>query len=348
MQQARNSGKGQNRTPPLRAGGGVGEWRNQPTWTSPNPPAYARPMRRRTLLALMLLATPATAQPPPGIAAELQRIGRVIEVPRTAALYAPLHRADASAGIRITRDAAYGPDPRNRLDIFAPEAASAPRGVLVFVHGGGFVGGDKRMAAFPVFYDNVALWAARQGMVGVNVTYRLAPAHPYPAAQEDLARALAWVAANIDAQGGDPARVFVMGHSAGAIHAALYAAEPRFHPDGVMPPRGYALVSGLYWFGDEAAPPNERAYFGEPAATRAERSPAEGLTRVAAPILLAFAELNPPRFNDHAARIAAALRAAGRDPVMAPLPGHSHISEILAVGTGDESLTGPLATFLRR
>ena len=204
------------------------------------------------------------------------------------------------------------------------------------------------MAAFPVFYDNIALWAARQGMVGVNVTYRLAPAHPYPAVKEDLARALAWVAANIGAEGGDPAQVFVMGHSAGAIHAALYAADPRFHPAGVAPPRGYVLVSGLYWFGDESAPPNERAYFGEPAAIRAERSPAEGLTRIAAPILIAYAGLNPPRFNEHAERMATALRDAGRTPGVVPLPGHTHISEILAVGTSDGSLTGPLAEFLRR
>lgn len=300
------------------------------------------------LLPLLLPAVPAAAQPPPEIAAELRRMGRVIAPAPTAALYAPLHPAAPPEAVRITRDAAYGPDPRHRLDVFAAAPEATPRRVLVFVHGGGFVGGDKRMAGQPAFYDNIALWAVRQGMVGVNITYRLAPAHPWPAAQEDIAAALRWVAANIAAHGGDPAQVFLMGHSAGAVHAALYAADPRFHPPGIAPPRGYAFISGLFTFGAEEAPPNERAYFGEDAALRRQRSPAEGLLRLAAPMFFAYAELNPQRFNDQAEAMIRALRAAGREPVAVPLPGHSHISEILSIGTADASLGGPLGDFLRR
>jgi triacylglycerol lipase len=301
------------------------------------------------LVTALLSAAPALAQPPAEIAAELARIGRVIEVPRTAALYVPLHPAGPHAGVRILRDAAYGPDPRQRLDVFAPEAGGMPGRVLVFVHGGGFVGGGKRLAVSDRFYDNIALWAVRQGMVGVNITYRLAPAHPYPAAQEDLAAALAWVARNIPAQGGDPSQIFVMGHSAGAVHIALYAAEPRFHPPGVAPPRGFAFVSGLFAFGAGAGDGvGERAYFGEDEAARRGRSPGPGLVRAEAPMFFAFAELNPPRFNDQAAATIQALREAGRTPVVVPLPGHSHISEVFAIGTDDTSLTAPLGEFLRR
>lgn len=301
------------------------------------------------LLPLLLPAAPAMAQPPPAIAAELARIGRIVEVPRTAALYAPLHPAALPEGVRVTRDVAYGSDPRQQLDVFAAPGDAAPARVLVFVHGGGFTGGGRRMAAQPAFYDNIALWAVRQGMVGVNITYRVAPAHPWPAAQEDLAAALAWVGRNIAAHGGDPAQVFVMGHSAGAVHAALYAAEPRFHPPGVAPPRGYVFVSGLFAFGPGAGDgPGERAYFGEDEAIREARSVAPGLARSGAPMLFAFAELDPPRFNDQAMATIAALRAAGRSPMVAPLPGHNHLSEILAIGTADTSLTAPLAEFLRR
>jgi len=297
----------------------------------------------------LLSAAPAAAQPPPEIAAELARLGSVIEVPRTAALYVPLHPAEPPAGVRVLRDARYGRDPRHRLDVFAAEAAGAPRRVLVFLHGGGFTGGGKRLAVSDRFYDNVALWAVREGMVGVNVTHRLAPAHPYPAAQEDLAEALGWIARNIAFHGGDPAQVFIMGHSAGAVHAALYAAEPRFHPQGGAPPRGYAFLSGLFVFGDAAGDGSgEIAYFGAEDAARRARSVAPGLARSEAPMLFAFAALNPPRFNEQAEATVAILRAAGRDPAVIPLPGHSHISEVLAIGTADASLTGPLGAFLRR
>lgn len=303
----------------------------------------------RCVLMVLLLTAPAAAQPPPEIAAELARIGPVIEVPRTASLYIPLHPATPPPGVRVVRDAHYGRDPRHRLDVFAPETAGPPRRVLVFLHGGGFVGGGKRLAISDRFYDNVVLWAVRHGMVGVNVTYRVAPAHPYPAAQQDLAAALAWVSRNIAAHGGDPERVFVMGHSAGAVHAALYAAEPRFHRLGVVPPRGYVFVSGLFVFGDEAGDgAGELAYFGADDAVRRARSVGPGLLRSDTPMFFAFAGLNPPRFNDQAEATVAALRAAGRAPVVVPLPGHSHISEILAIGTEDFSLTGPLADFLRR
>jgi triacylglycerol lipase len=303
----------------------------------------------RWLLVALLLPLPALAQPPPDIAAELARIGRIVEVPRTAALYVPLHPLTVPAGTRIRRDVEYGPDPRNRLDVFGGDGAGSPRRVLVFIHGGGFTGGGRRLAVSDRFYDNIMLWTVREGMVGVNMGYRVAPAHPYPAAQEDVAAALAWVARNIAAHGGDPSQVFLMGHSAGAVHAALYAAEPRFYPPGVAPPRGYVFVSGLFAFGAGAGDGSgERAYFGEDEAVRRSRSVAEGLARNEAPMLFAFAELNPPRFNEQAAHAIRVLREAGRAPVVVPLGGHNHLSEIFSIGTDDASLTGPLAAFLRR
>ena len=87
--------------------------------------------------------------------------------------------------VEVTRDCEYGDDPRHRLDLFRKaDTKDAP--VLVFVHGGGFVMGDKRSAETP-FYDNIGVFAAQQGFVGVTITYRLAPAHRFPAGPEDLA-----------------------------------------------------------------------------------------------------------------------------------------------------------------
>src|SRR5712691_10917396 len=107
-----------------------------------------------------LLSSPAWAQPSPmpeEIAWKLLELGRVIDPPKTAALYIPLQEKEPYAGVRIERDVKYGPAERNLLDVFMPEASSAARPVLIFVHGGAFVGGNKRNPGSP-FYDNIMLW----------------------------------------------------------------------------------------------------------------------------------------------------------------------------------------------
>jgi acetyl esterase/lipase len=300
---------------------------------------------RKLLAALLVCGMPAMAQPTPDLAAGIERIGRVIAPAPTAALYAPLHAPAPWPGVTVTRDARYGEDARHRLDVFAPaERPAAPLPVLVFVHGGGFVAGDKQGPDGSPFYANIGVWAARNGLVGVNITYRLAPAHPYPAVQQDIAAALAWVSSNIAAHGGDPARVTLAGHSAGAIHAALYAVDPRLHPAGVAPPVGYALVSALFEFGGAEVPPNERAYFGTQGGAL---SPLPALARVQQPIFLAHGTLDPERFVAQSLKAAATLRDAGR-PHAATLQGHSHMSEVHAIGTADTSLTAPLLAFIRR
>ena len=130
--------------------------------------------------------------------------------------------AEMSAGVdpatKVTRDLAYGPDPRNRLDLFVREGtANAP--VLVFVHGGGFVMGDKHTEGSP-FYSNVGEFAARMGWLGVPMTYRLAPAHKFPSGPEDLAAAVGWLRDNVAQYGGDPDKIVLSGQSAGAAHVA--------------------------------------------------------------------------------------------------------------------------------
>src|SRR6185295_12320512 len=138
------------------------------------------------LLTMILAATSAWPQQSPmpaEIAAKLQEIGRVVDPPKTAPLYAPLQQQEPYHGVKVDRDVKYGSADRNLLDVFTPEAGSSFRPVLIYVHGGGFVAGNKRPAGSP-FYDNVMLWAVKNGFVGVNVTYRLAPQAPWPAGAE--------------------------------------------------------------------------------------------------------------------------------------------------------------------
>src|SRR5204863_8388412 len=114
------------------------------------------------------------------------------------------------------------------LDVFTPETGSSGRPVLIFIHGGGFTAGNKCNPGSP-FYDNIMLWAVKNGFIGVNATYRLAPQFVWPAGAEDLATGVQWVTSKIGERGGDPAKIFLMGQSAGAVHGANYVSHPELH-----------------------------------------------------------------------------------------------------------------------
>ena len=221
-----------------------------------------------------MIASAASAQEgpmPAGIAASLQELGRVIDPPKTAALYAPLQQKEPYQGVKVERDVKYGAADRNLLDVFVPETAASARPVLIFVHGGAFTAGNKRGPNASPFYDNIMLWAVKNGFVGVNTTYRLAPQSPWPAAAEDLAAVVQWVADNAASRGGDPARVYLMGHSAGAVHVASYVSHPEFHKVGGGGLAGAIMVSGLYNTAAETVGEPEKAYFGTDPSVYAER-----------------------------------------------------------------------------
>src|SRR4051812_47511565 len=120
------------------------------------------------------------------LAADIRALGAVISpavLESSQALYTPHHEIEPYKDVRVLRDVTYGAHERQRLDVFTP-TSGGKRPVIMFVHGGGFVGGDKKRPGTP-YQDNVALWAVRNGMVGVNITYRLAPQNPWPAGAED-------------------------------------------------------------------------------------------------------------------------------------------------------------------
>jgi acetyl esterase/lipase len=111
-------------------------------------------------------------------------------------------------------------DPAARLDIHKPQgtAAGADLPVLVWIHGGGFVSGDKSHVA-----PFLKIFAA-EGVLAVGINYALAPENRYPASLADIDTALAWIVAHAGARGGDPSRIVLAGDSAGAQLAAQYAA----------------------------------------------------------------------------------------------------------------------------
>ena len=290
---------------------------------------------------------PASGTMPADIAAKIRAIGAVIDPPATAAIYAPLHQREPYAGVKIARDVKYGPDERHALDVFAPDDASGPRPVFMFVHGGGYTGGHKREGG-NFFYDNIMLWAARHGMVGVNATYRLAPAHPWPAGAEDVGATVRWTIENIAKHGGDPKRIFLAGHSAGGTHVATYAATPRFHGPSGAGIAGVILISGAYDLTIATHAGSYPNYFGEDRTKYAERSPFAGLLKTSIPLFIAYAELEPPPLLEQSERLVAALKHASRAARVIQLPGHSHISITYSINTDDTRLTDAMLEFIEK
>jgi acetyl esterase/lipase len=283
----------------------------------------------------------------PDIAAQIAAIGRVIDPAKTGAVYAAMHDKEPYPGVTVTRDLKYGPADRNILDVFTAEGATGTRPVLMFVHGGGFTGGNKHTPGSP-YYDNVPLWAARHGLVGVNITYRLAPEGQWPAGAEDVGAAVRWVIGNIAKFDGDPSKTILFGHSAGATHAGTYAAMPQFHGPNGIGLAGLILTSGIYDLTTFPLTDNYRAYIGDDASLYAERSPINGLKRLGIPSMLVYAELDPQPFIPQFEKLVAAMaNAPGGKPRTLLLDQHSHLSLGYSIGTDDTALTGPILDFVK-
>jgi acetyl esterase/lipase len=264
------------------------------------------------------------------------------------ALLTPFHEKLGYTAPRIVRDLQYGEHPRHRLDVHAggepADGGSGDHGapVFVFVHGGGFVAGDKHHPGTPT-YDMVGAWAVRHGWVGVNMTYRYAPEVKWPAGAEDVAAAVAWLRGNIASYGGDPDRIIVAGNSAGATHVADFAAG---HGGDLAGVRGAALVSGIYTTRPAAPGAAPHPYYGVPDPVQASLP---CLVESHVPLLFAVAERDPDRFHAAAAEVVAAWRARhGTVPNLVWIDGHNHMSAIASLGVDEAALGVPLARFIDR
>jgi arylformamidase len=264
----------------------------------------------------------------------------------TTQLFAAMAKGSDPA-VEVTRDLAYGEHERHRLDVFRTAAAQgAP--VLVYVHGGGFVMGDKRSAETP-FYDNIGTFAALQGFVGVTITYRLAPAHQFPAGPEDLAAVVRWLKANVAQYGGDPDRIVLSGQSAGAAHVAGYVAHKAHHaaPGGGI--AGAILMSGI--FDTLSCTPNQfhLAYYGDDPKGWGPASSMAGLINTSIPLMLTVSEFDPEDFQRQAAQFVGAWGVAHAGyPEMYYLAGHNHLSPAQSIGSEIGSVARMVTGFVRR
>jgi acetyl esterase/lipase len=283
---------------------------------------------------------------PPDVYRQLRSLGTAITPAMAQGSWAaltPYHEKLGYLAPRVTRDARYGPHERHRLDVHGSDELAPGAPVLLFVHGGGFTGGDKHVPGSPA-YDLVGAWAVRHGWVGVTITYRLAPGHVWPAGAQDVAAAVRWTRENIEGHGGDPARIVVAGHSAGAAHVASYLAGQGGEADlaGI---RGGVLLSGIYDLADEYRSELEHVYYGAHPADEVSTLPA--LAGSAVPLLFGVAELDPRPFHLQAAGVVSAwLASHGQTPNLAWAQGHNHISELASLGVDEDALGVHLARFI--
>jgi predicted esterase len=299
-----------------------------------------------------------TQELPPDVIAQLTGLGREITpdlVQTTWALLTPFHEKAGYTAPNIDRDLRYGDHPRHRLDVHtAPEQAKAQARaqaeerqrppVFLFVHGGGFVGGDKTQPGSPA-YDHIGAWAVRNGWVGVTMTYRLAPDHTWPAGAQDVAAAVDWIRENIADYGGDPAQIVVAGHSAGCVHVASYiTGQGGGSLAGV---KGAGLLSGFYHIPDEGRGELERNYYGDAPSQAISTLP--GLLATQIPLLFAVAERDPEFSHHQVARLTQEWFASkGSVPPVVWSEGHNHVSQIGSIGVDDLALGAQLARFVER
>jgi acetyl esterase/lipase len=185
-------------------------------------------------------------------------------------------------------------------------------------------------------------------MIGINLEYRLAPKFPWPAGAEDIGAVLRWIEAEIGSHGGNPDRVFLMGHSAGATHAASYVSHPEFHGPKGSGLAGAIFSSGAYDHTTRKMGEPQMAYFGSDPSLYGTRSALPGLLKSSIPFMMSTAELDPPDLAAQFHELKAAMCASPRGCARAVLlPQHSHMSESYSINTPDTQLTSQILEFMK-
>lgn len=242
------------------------------------------------------------------------------------------------AGVIAHRDIAYAPGPRRALDVYAPAAAGPDAPVVVFFYGGGWEDGNRAMYRF------VGAALAARGVVTVVPDYRLYPEIRFPAFMHDAAAAVAWTEANAGAYGGDPGRIFLMGHSAGGQIATLLALDDRYLCEAGVDPGAIAGVIGLAGPYDflPLRGATLRAIFG-PEAQWPRSQPIDFVSPAAPPMLLAAGSADKTVDPANATRLAARLT---QDGTTVRLRLYRGIGHRMVIG-GFASLLAPLVPVRR-
>ncbi len=272
-------------------------------------------------------------------------------MPEVKAFYAQRLATQDRSGVTLVADQAYGPHTRHRVDIYHPASPGTGRPVLLFLHGGGFIRGDKSDRA------NLGWWGAQQGFVTALINYRLAPEAQWPAGGEDVALAWQWLRTHCEQLGGNPRAIVLAGESAGAAHVAAASFIRALQPAD-WEVAGAFLLSGPYdarmerlareALGIPTPDPRNDAYFGSDRPDWKEASILERIDTPPFPVAVTVTERDLPHMQVQAGALFHRLVTAhGYRPQWRVLREHNHFSPGCAVGTEDQSLAAPLAAFVR-
>lgn len=247
---------------------------------------------------------------------------------------------EARQALPHERDLAYGPDPKQRIDLYLPTSKPSAAPVFLFIHGGGFREGDRANYGF------VAAPLAARGVITAVMSYRLSP-HVYPDQVDDVEMAVTWLVKNVARHGGDPTRLFIGGHSAGAILSALLGVRDGWQAARGIPAdaiKGIAPVSGPY---------DLRGLSG----FVADFIPADGPDRAAAspllhvrrtpPAVVAFGGKETP-YVSGSAQFAEHLRSRGGEAELVALEGMAHDETALTLADPASPLTRAILRLIER
>ena len=249
--------------------------------------------------------------------------------------------------IRVIRDVDYlaasdYQDNKDRLDIFLPkDGEDVP--VILFFHGGALRGGTKLDG------EAVAARVVPSGIGVVSANYRLTPKVVYPGHIQDAATALAWVIRNIERYGGDPANIYVSGHSAGGYLAVLLAMDPTHlavHGQNIHSIRGVIPISAFLYV-EETAQDRPKDVWGEDPDEWMRASVTPHIGPGKAPMLLIYADKDEEWRKSQNERFASAMQAAGNSDVATiEVSDRDHLSIITKMNEADDKIKNAVLNFI--
>lgn len=248
-------------------------------------------------------------------------------------------------GYRVESNLAYGSHHRHKLDFYVPNNLKKPAPVILFFYGGSWQSGDKG------WYRAFGEAFANQGIVVAIADYRLYPEVLYPTFLDDCALALQFVREHAANFGGDPASLFLAGHSAGAYNATMLVCGPNnLHALGgdASWVRGIIGIAGPYDFLPLKDKKLIEIFGGD---RRAETQPITHINKAYPPMLLVAGSKDRTVSWKNTKRMSAKLREFGTDVTEIVYPGVGHIEIILSVARllrGRTRLREDIASFVRK
>ncbi|MAR79288.1 MAG: hypothetical protein CMM18_03555 [Rhodospirillaceae bacterium] len=263
-------------------------------------------------------------------------------------IYKPLLREIDNNHITIEKNLSYGIHDRNLLDIhYLKNRDSAPLPAIIYLHGGGFVGGNKNAIEDEpdLIHGNILNYFVNNGFIGINATYRLAPEFMYPSGAEDVSKIIQYLIKNSNKLGIASNEIFLFGQSAGASHVASYLFNNSSKIENFSNVAGCILFSGAY----DLSIINSDAmiqYYGNKKDLYKSMSSINYVKKECCPIFISVSEFDPPVFKKQGELLYSKLLESGHSPVFKVIQNHNHISQVIHFNTNDSSIGPDLVNFI--